>query len=288
MLGTKFTALVGTGSQVSTITESFYKRHLQPRGRELYNQDLHLHLHLAAANELEIPYSGYLLADVTIAGQVVKDRAFLIIRDPPGESRQPCLLGKNVLGEMADWMGTDEGRQQMETESPPNKGRDADSERIGRFVWLAENTSLPPYSMMVVTATGCGPSYLEEFMVEPLECALPGETVMMPSVVSARSGSFTISLVNAGEETVLLRRRTVVGVICEAEVLPPTISSQSTSCGIEVSAAQSAPVKGWTPSTSRWEEMLPDDLPPAQRSRLLQLLKRNSDVSHGLTWTWDI
>ena len=277
VLGTKFTALVDTGSQVSTITESFYKRHLQPRGRELYNQDLHLHL--TAANGLEIPYSGYLLADATIAGQVVKDRAFLIIRDPPGGSRQPCLLGMNVLGEVADWMGTDEGRQQMETESPPNKGRD---ERIGRFVRLAENISLPPYSMMAVTATGCGPSYLGEFMVEPLECPLPGGTVMMPSVVSARSGSFTISLVNAGEETVLLRRRAVVGVICEAEVVPPTISLQSTSCGIEVSAAQPTPVKGWTPSTSRWEEMLPDDLPPAQRSRLLQLLERNSDV---FAWT---
>ena len=135
VLGIKFTALVDTGSQVSTITESFYKRHLQPRGCALYNQDLHLHL--TASNGLEFPYSDYLLADVTIADQVVKDRAFLIIRDPHGGSRQPCLLGMNVLGEMADWMGTDEGWQQMETESPPNKGRDADGERIGRFVRLA-------------------------------------------------------------------------------------------------------------------------------------------------------
>ena len=119
----------------------------------------------------------------------------------------------------------------MEMESPP-KGRDADGERIGRFVRLAENISLPPYSMMAVTTIGCDPSYLGEFMVEPLECPLPGRTVMMPSVVSARSGSFTISLVNAGEESGLLRRRAVVGVICEAEVVPPTISLQSTSGGI--------------------------------------------------------
>ena len=170
----------------------------------------------------------------------------------------------------------------METEGPPNKRRDADGERIGRFVRLAENTSLPTYLMMAVTATGCGPSYLGEFMVERLERPLPGGTVMMPSVVSARSGSFTISLVNTGEKTVLLRWRAVVGVICEAEVVPPTISLQWTSCGIKVSAAQSAQLKGWTPSTSKWEEMPPDDLPPAQRSCLLQLLERNSDV---FAWT---
>ena len=90
-------------------------------------------------------------------------------------------------------------------------------------------------------------------MVGPLECPLPSGTVMMTSAASARSGSFPIPLVYAGEETVLLRRMTVVGVICEAEVVPPSISLQSTSCGIEVFAAQSAPVKGWTPSTSRWE-----------------------------------
>ena len=74
VLGAKFTALVDTCSQVSMITESFYKRHLQPRGRELYNQDLHLHL--TTANGLEVRYSGYLLTDVTIADHVVKDRTF--------------------------------------------------------------------------------------------------------------------------------------------------------------------------------------------------------------------
>ena len=119
VLGVRFSALVDTGSQVSTITESYYKRHLQPRGRDLYNQDLHLHL--TAANGLEIPYSGYLLADVTIAGQVVKDRVFLIIRDPPGGSRQHCLLGMNILGEMADWMGTEDGQRQLEMETLPKK-----------------------------------------------------------------------------------------------------------------------------------------------------------------------
>ena len=274
VLGVRFSALVDTGSQVSTITESCYKRHLQPRGRDLYNQDLHLHL--TAANGLEIPYSGYLLADVTIAGQVVKDRVFLIIRDPPGGSRQPCLLGMNILGEMADWMGTENG--QLEMESLPKET--ASGGRVGRFVRLAGNVNIPPYSMMAVVATGCDPSYVGEFVVEPLECPLPGGTVMMPSVVSARKGSFTISLVNAGDETVLLRRRAVVGVICEAQVVPPTISLQLTSCGIEVSTAVSASVR--ERSHDRWEEMLPDDLPQEQRSRLIQLLEKNSDV---FAWT---
>ena len=151
VLGVRFSALVETGSQVSTITHSYYKRHLQPRGCDLFNQDLHLHL--AAANGLEIACSGYLLADVTIAGQVVKDRVFLIIRDPPGGSRQPCLLSMNILGEMADWMKTDDGQRQLEMEILPKKRKSEG--RVGRFVRLAENVSLPPYSMMAVIARGC-------------------------------------------------------------------------------------------------------------------------------------
>ncbi|GFR89767.1 Pol polyprotein, partial [Elysia marginata] len=71
--------------------------YLQPRGREL---EPDLCLRLTAANGLDIPYSGYILVYVFIAGQTIPDRVFLIIKDPPGGSRKACLLGMNIIGEM--------------------------------------------------------------------------------------------------------------------------------------------------------------------------------------------
>ena len=269
VLGVKIPALVDSGSQVSTITESFFRRHLQPRGQDLQRD---LHIRLSAANGLDIPYSGYLLVDVTIAGRTIRDRVFLIIRDPPGGFRQHCLLGMNVLGEMDDW-GRGVDRRQPEVMKKTTS-------RVGKLVRLAESVNIPSSSIVTVAATGCDPAYEGELVVEPVECSLPGGVIAVTSVVKAKVGRFTISLVNAGEESVVLKQRTVVGAICEANVISPTINLQYTSCGVEVCTG--SPTVAEQSELSRYKDMLPDGLPDDQRRALLQLLAKNSDV---FAWT---
>ncbi|GFO36959.1 Pol polyprotein [Plakobranchus ocellatus] len=102
LLGVGVKAVVDTGSQVSTIIESYYLQHVEPRGRELKRD---LCLRLTAANGLELPYTGYFVATITIAGQVIPERVFLVIKDPPGGTKKPCLLGMNVLKEITGWEG---------------------------------------------------------------------------------------------------------------------------------------------------------------------------------------
>ena len=269
VLGVKIPALVYSGSQVSTTTESFFRRHLQPRGQDLQRD---LHIRLSAANGLDIPYSGYLLVDVTIAGRTIRDRVFLIIRDPPGGFRQHCLLGMNVLGEMDDW-GRGVDRRQPEVMKKTTS-------RVGKLVRLAESVNIPSSSIVTVAATGCDPAYEGELVVEPVECSLPGGVIAVTSVVKAKVGRFTISLVNAGEESVVLKQRTVVGAICEANVISPTINLQYTSCGVEMCTG--SPTVAEQSELSRYKDMLPDGLPDDQRRALLQLLAKNSDV---FAWT---
>ena len=78
MGGVKVPCLVDTGSMVSTISESFFRQHLEPWGQERL-RSCHW-LELRAANGLTIPYLGYLELDV----QLMPQCGVLVVRDPPG------------------------------------------------------------------------------------------------------------------------------------------------------------------------------------------------------------
>ena len=93
LAGQTLDCLLDSGSQVSFVTETFFKRAIQPQGHELHSA--RNWLTIRAANGLEVPYVGYFETDVGVAGHVVADRAILVVRDA-GQSF-PGLLGMNVL-----------------------------------------------------------------------------------------------------------------------------------------------------------------------------------------------
>lgn len=94
-------SLLDTGSNVTTITESFFKKHFG------YLTDAQLRdcawLDLRAGNGLELPYLGYLELDITILGKCVTRRGVLVVKDPEDPQMQykkmqtPGLLGMNVI-----------------------------------------------------------------------------------------------------------------------------------------------------------------------------------------------
>ncbi|KAK3107286.1 hypothetical protein FSP39_011149 [Pinctada imbricata] len=103
--------ILDTGSVVSTITESFYNKHLKSKFEMHPEQNW---LRLRAANGLEIPYVGYIESDVYIPSvdKTVKERGILIIRDPPGRSRNettPGLIGMNIIAQCSDILKTQIG-----------------------------------------------------------------------------------------------------------------------------------------------------------------------------------
>lgn len=83
MGGVEVLCLVDTGSMVSTVTESFFRRHFEPWGLEKLHSSHWLELR--AANGLTIPYMGYLELDVQLSGKLMLRCGVLVVRDPPGD-----------------------------------------------------------------------------------------------------------------------------------------------------------------------------------------------------------
>ena len=96
--GIQCSALLDTGSQVSTVTESFYKRYLHSNALKTDQ-----YLKLTAANGLTIPYIGYLELDITVKGKIMKKRGVLVVRDNKNNQRSTeILIGMNVINSHLD------------------------------------------------------------------------------------------------------------------------------------------------------------------------------------------
>ena len=100
------TATVDTGSQVTTLSEAWYREHLSAR-RDT-NPDIRW-LRLSAANGQAIDSVGYLEVDLVVRQQVIPNCPIIVIRSET-PSRQPaCLLGMNILRRLKDcpdWLRT--------------------------------------------------------------------------------------------------------------------------------------------------------------------------------------
>ncbi|KAH3711210.1 hypothetical protein DPMN_070712 [Dreissena polymorpha] len=96
--GIQTTALIDSGSQVSTITEVYYEG-MSPKPK-LYTLD-EFGLELTCENVSTIPYSGYILADIETEFTDKPIQTILIIK-PVKEYHGTAhdLLGKNVLREL--------------------------------------------------------------------------------------------------------------------------------------------------------------------------------------------
>ena len=75
------------------VTESFYRRFLEPEGYRLIQIDTALHL--AAANGLTVPYVGYFEPDIGALGDIYNGVGMLVVRDslmPLSEQRRNQFL----------------------------------------------------------------------------------------------------------------------------------------------------------------------------------------------------
>lgn len=89
--------LLDTGSNVSTLTESFFREHLHGE-----DQDIHCTakwLKITAANKLPLPYLGYVELDIKVMGLTIPECGFLIARDERGsepDATPPGIIGMNI------------------------------------------------------------------------------------------------------------------------------------------------------------------------------------------------
>ena len=98
--GKEVACLIDSGSQVSTLRESCYVTLVD----DPTLIDTTSWMKISAANNLELPYSGYAELDIVIGGQPLDKVGFLIVKDPEidGVRQEPGLIGANVLNRLLE------------------------------------------------------------------------------------------------------------------------------------------------------------------------------------------
>ena len=97
--GNRTTALLDTGSTVSTISEGFYNQHLS----QIPLQSLSYLLNIECADGQQLPYKGYVEADLQLHGSADTNThpgLFLVIPDSEYHNHVPVLIGTSILAEV--------------------------------------------------------------------------------------------------------------------------------------------------------------------------------------------
>lgn len=90
------TCLLDTGSQVSTVTDKFFREHLLGDDNAMLSTSSWLKL--TVANGLEIPYQGYVELEVQTMGVTIPKCGFLVLKCSDSVvTTEHCILGMNVI-----------------------------------------------------------------------------------------------------------------------------------------------------------------------------------------------
>uniref|UniRef100_A0A3B3H9D6 Gypsy retrotransposon integrase-like protein 1 n=1 Tax=Oryzias latipes TaxID=8090 RepID=A0A3B3H9D6_ORYLA len=221
--------LLDTGSNVSTVTESFFNKHFRP---SLKNCEW---LSLSAANGLSIPYLGYFERDVHAFGVTIKGRGILVVKDPETnlmrqrKNTVPCILGMNVIKCFYESEGHGyETRSHSVPDAWQNAFRVCQSHQVGStntYVYSTVPFTCPAGVLCFVPATlQFGHSSSDAFaLVEALsaeEGGLPGELLVSKALVPIDHGHVAIPVLNVGCSYVELRPQSRLCSLHCVDVLP--------------------------------------------------------------------
>ncbi len=193
--GKSVKCLLDTGSNVSTLADSFFREHLHGEDRDMHSTSKWLRI--TAANKLPLPYLGYVELDIQVMGVTIPGCGFLIVRDQKDEEPDhspPCILGMNIaqrckqliLAEfdsaLAGALDSDWRDAFSMVHGEALTGANSTVRIAGRY-----RTRVPAASVATVQARASKklPMTKGVIMLEPGAMALPGGLVLVPTVVSA-------------------------------------------------------------------------------------------------------
>lgn len=216
--------LLDTGSQVSTITEKFFRNHLYGKDDDILSTAGWLKL--TAANGLDIPYLGFLEVEVETMGIKIPNCGFLVVKDiSRPENTVPCIIGMNIISQC---------RQQVQAEFDTTLGGKLDSEWRCVFQKVQACTvnrrsivrvagkwmeHIPAKSVVTITSTGFhrGVGEGRPMLLEPLSTPLPGGLIVIPTLVDTHCPCIPVKILNFSQEDVWLSPRTRLGTLSKVE-----------------------------------------------------------------------
>lgn len=231
--GVSFRCLLDTGSNVSTMTEDFFRNHLHGEDGDMYCTARWLKI--TAANKLPLPYLGYVEVDVEVLGTTVPECGFLIIKDSdtggigeqePDES-PPGIIGMNIVKRCKQLITAPEFRTTLADEVGPGwreafqHGQEARLVAKVHAVRVASRHKIhiPARSTTAVNARGPQGWTGSSRLLEPGSVPLPGGLLVVPATLPPQGHTFPVQVINLSSEAVWLPPKTRLGVISQCERL---------------------------------------------------------------------
>ncbi|KAJ8346574.1 hypothetical protein SKAU_G00279750 [Synaphobranchus kaupii] len=119
--GIKTNCLLDTGSEVTTISEPYYRKYFEGQESSLTSSKW---VWLTAANGLDIPVLGCLEADIECMGKTLKGKCVFVLTNTGTAVEEmeqvPGIIGMNVISELQGLFIQSEGLKRMDRYGPHN------------------------------------------------------------------------------------------------------------------------------------------------------------------------
>ena len=198
--GKEVVCLFDTGSQITTVTESWVRANLT------VDVEPSTFLTLRAANGLEVPYCGIIKVCVDVCGTKLEAVPVLVVRDPSDPSSAvkkasvPGLLGMNVISQL---------KSCPPCLQPAVQALKRHHRQVQGQARVVGQQHIPAYSISTLRVTG--PQHPDcPLLASPMSKPLPGGLLLIPTLVSGNGTHRYIRVANMTAEDKLLPPRTPV------------------------------------------------------------------------------
>lgn len=299
--------LLDSGSQVTTVTESFFTTYLKDR----VNLQSSSWLSLRAANGVQMPCVGLFVAPICVQDEEIPDVHILVIKDllsdedaaKKHKNRLPVVLGCNVLKRVFK-LQTSHGKDSFLKNSKWDRSAVAFKQEQRRYeavtthsarisaelqqkdtgilglVRTAEKPTIIPAGVGMVIHGSCRQDLPKNFpvLVEPTNQQNEG-LVVQPSLTEVQNGYVPIQVRNYGTTDLrLVNAMTLAKISAVEELMPDLYCEEQTNNGIAeivMSSTPPEPESAKLPFEVDFEET---DLTQEQQDQVVQLLLQYQDV----------
>ena len=263
-------ALIDTGSEVSSITETFYKDILQ---RQCNLQDASF-IQVVAANSKPVLVKGYIqLNNIQVQDVKLHQAGFLIVSDPDSIKKPPLLLGMNILRQVPTLFASIPDLCEDQSQHKHRFHCRRQQVQIGR-VESSGPICVPARSSAVIPISCC-PS-VKQVTVEPIASFRTKSILALPTV--CKSSNCYLLGVNPTTEDVWVNPGERAGVLrpfndsdrCDI----PEVTTVNSIEEVEEHRQHED-----TPNEfSIYSANIGDDVTSNQKKQLIKLLEENEDI----------
>lgn len=234
--GVAVRCLLDTGSNVSTLSESFFKKHLHGEDKDMHCTTNWLKI--TAANKLPLPYLGYVELDIQVLGLTLPGCGFLIVRDQdaPDEDSTPGIIGMNVAQRckqmiLLEFDNALEEKLDLDWRVAFSSVQEASLVEATAMVRVAgqSRTHIPAASVATIQARV--PKELSGnrglVVFEPGNTRLPGGLALLPTLVPSDKRVFPVQVVNFSPEDAWLPPKVRLGILTQGHCI------ESSSCEVK-------------------------------------------------------